>query len=51
VDEGQAWAYRHFTDQYVKGEEKARRKRKGLWKDSQPMAPWEWRQKMRYSAY
>jgi endonuclease YncB( thermonuclease family) len=49
VSEGLAWAYRQYLDgayvsEYIGAEEQARRIRKGLWRDNNPLPPWEFRQ-------
>lgn len=49
VSEGMAWAYRQYlkgayTSEYIDAEEQARRRRKGLWRDNNPLPPWEFRQ-------
>jgi len=46
--EGMAWAYRHFlqgayASEYIGAEELARSRRAGLWRDSNPLPPWEFR--------
>jgi endonuclease YncB( thermonuclease family) len=45
VRKGYAWAYRYYLkDQtYILLEELAKEDRKGLWKDKNPVAPWDWR--------
>ena len=45
VRQGMAWAFtRYQTDPEIKRlEEGARAARVGLWRDSAPQAPWEWR--------
>jgi micrococcal nuclease len=48
VAEGWAWAYRQYLDrphasEYITAEEQARSKRLGLWRDSNPQPPWEFR--------
>lgn len=48
VSEGLAWAYRKYLDgayasEYIGGENQARRKRVGLWHDSNPQPPWDFR--------
>jgi endonuclease YncB( thermonuclease family) len=51
VDAGLAWAYREYLDElapadrrlFLKAEERARRDGLGLWRDRNPMPPWEWR--------
>jgi len=50
VEEGMAWAYRRFligpdASRYINLEEKARRTRRGLWRDRNPQPPWEFRRK------
>jgi endonuclease YncB( thermonuclease family) len=45
VRAGLAWAYtRYLTDPQIRAMEVvARRERRGLWADAQPVPPWEWR--------
>lgn len=48
IRNGWAWAYRQylrepFAAPYIAAEEAARRERRGLWADSNPTAPWNWR--------
>ena len=48
VSEGWAWAYRQYLDrphasEYIEAEEKARGKRLGLWAQTNPQPPWEFR--------
>ncbi len=48
VDEGLAWAYRRYLDtpyasDYIAAEDRARRLRRGLWRDRNPIPPWEFR--------
>jgi endonuclease YncB( thermonuclease family) len=52
VDAGMAWAYiRHLTDPAIaSGERAARAERRGLWQDTNPIAPWLWRQAKRTDA-
>ncbi|MDA8428103.1 MAG: thermonuclease family protein [Geobacteraceae bacterium] len=52
VSEGWAWAYRQYLDrphasEYIDAEEQARRNRLGLWKQSNPQPPWEFRKQLR----
>ena len=52
VKQGYAWAYvkhlkRPYTSEYVEAENDARTKRLGLWKDNNPMPPWEFRKMQR----
>jgi endonuclease YncB( thermonuclease family) len=49
VAEGLAWAYRQYLEgsyasDYLRLEEQARRRRMGLWQQSNPQPPWEFRQ-------
>lgn len=48
VAEGMAWAYRHFlqgayASEYIGAEEGARSHRTGIWRDTNPLPPWEFR--------
>jgi len=51
VREGMCWWYRHYAHEqspadrvlYEDAEAKARGKRLGLWRDRNPVPPWEWR--------
>lgn len=48
VAEGLAWAYRQYLEgsyasEYLRLEEQARRRRMGLWQQSNPLPPWEFR--------
>jgi endonuclease YncB( thermonuclease family) len=48
VKRGYAWAFvrfarRHYASQYIEAEKHARDKRIGLWKDANPIPPWEFR--------
>ena len=45
VENGYAWAYRKFSKKYTPQESKAKSQRLGLWRDKEPIPPWEWRQK------
>lgn len=54
VEEGWAWAYRQYLDRayssdYINAEEEARSRRLGLWKNSNPQPPWEFRKALRVS--
>ncbi|HEV8513969.1 MAG TPA: thermonuclease family protein [Cyclobacteriaceae bacterium] len=44
---GFAWHYKQYdkNDKWQQMEDEARQSRKGLWVDSQPMAPWDYRHK------
>ncbi|WP_421955254.1 thermonuclease family protein [Polaromonas sp.] len=51
VRSGVAWHYKEYASEqsvadralYITAEEKARTSRLGLWRDNNPMPPWEWR--------
>lgn len=48
VSEGMSWAYRQFlsgphASRYIALEEQARRQHRGLWRDTNPQPPWEFR--------
>ena len=49
VSEGLAWSYRQYlrgpyASEYIQAEERARSLHKGLWRDANPIPPWEFRQ-------
>ena len=46
---GLVWHYTQYdkNPQWTRLQEEARRARKGLWQDPNPVAPWEWRQQQR----
>ena len=46
VEEGHAWYYKDYAPdehEFAQAEEAARQKRLGIWKESSPQPPWEWR--------
>ena len=48
VESGYAWAYMQYVDkpyasEFYNAEQQSRKERKGLWKQSNPIPPWEWR--------
>ena len=48
IKSGHAWAYTEFLDrpyasEFYEAEKEARKKRLGLWKQLNPLPPWEWR--------
>lgn len=48
VSEGLAWAYRQYlqgtyASEYIGAESRARSRRTGLWRESNPQPPWEFR--------
>ena len=48
VEEGMAWAYRQYLQgpyesEYINSETKARSRRAGVWRESNPQPPWEFR--------
>jgi micrococcal nuclease len=55
VAEGMAWAYRHYLEgayasEYIGAENRARSRRAGLWRDANPLPPWEFRQAVKHGA-
>ncbi|MEM6852921.1 MAG: thermonuclease family protein [Planctomycetota bacterium] len=49
VAAGMAWHYVAYSDdeELAEAEAEARKKRRGLWRDDDPMPPWEWRKRER----
>ena len=53
VRDGMCWWYRKYANEqspvdrglYEAAETAARNKRKGLWVDPEPVAPWDWRRR------
>jgi micrococcal nuclease len=47
VEEGLAWHYRRYSNDryYQQLELEARAKKRGVWSDPKPIAPWDWRRK------
>lgn len=45
VENGYAWAYRKFSKKYTPQESKAKKQGLGLWRDKEPIPPWEWRKR------
>ena len=45
VASGYAWAYRKFSKKYTPQESQAKKQRLGLWRDKEPIPPWEWRKR------
>lgn len=43
VENGLAWAYRHYTQKFVPLEKQARQAKRGLWQNDNPIPPWEFR--------
>lgn len=43
VANGYAWAYRKFSKKYTAQESQAKKQGLGLWRDKEPIPPWEWR--------
>lgn len=55
VSEGMAWAYRQYlagpyVSEYLGSEEVARSRHKGLWRDANPLPPWEFRRALKGGA-
>jgi micrococcal nuclease len=53
VSEGMAWHYVKYSDDeaFTLLESEAKKSRKGLWSDTNPVAPWEYRQRKRKSSH
>lgn len=55
VQQGHAWAYRHYTtdERYCHWEDDARQAQRGLWRlpASTRIAPWDWRRRARDPAF
>jgi len=49
VQKGYAWAYRHYSDAYVRDENRARKLRLGLWQDKNPVEPYLFRKNRKKS--
>ena len=52
VREGYAWAYRHYLDyydavEYTSAEDQAKLAKRGLWQQSNPQPPWEFRKSLK----
>lgn len=47
VQEGWAWHYKQFSksSEYAEAEKAAKKKKLGLWQDTNPIPPWEFRKK------
>lgn len=45
VENGYAWAYRKFSKKYTAHESQAKKQDLGLWRDKEPIPPWEWRKR------
>jgi endonuclease YncB( thermonuclease family) len=47
VKRGMAWVYLQYSrdPMLLAAESEARRARTGLWRDREPVAPWEWRKR------
>ena len=46
VENGYAWAYRKFSKKYTAQESRAKKQGLGLWRDKEPIPPWEWRKRL-----
>ena len=52
VKRGYAWAYREYlkrphASEYIEAENEARSEKLGLWKDNNPIPPWEFRKRLK----
>ena len=45
VERGMAWAYKSTTRELKAAEAEARQAKRGLWRDKNPVPPWEFRAK------
>ena len=47
IESGMAWHYSYYdnTPAYIKAQKRARQDKKGLWKDKNPINPYQWRKK------
>jgi len=45
VERGLAWAYVYFTREYEEEEKEAKKERRGLWTDPNPVNPYDFRKK------
>jgi len=53
LNRGMAWHYKRYADEqtpndrsrYANAEEAAQKSRLGLWSDTSPVPPWEWRKR------
>jgi len=50
VQKGYAWAYRHYSEAYVRDENRARKLRIGLWQDKNPVEPYQFRKNRKKSS-
>ncbi len=56
LNAGYAWQYgkyckKQFCGAWLKYQNKAKAAKKGLWRDKQPTAPWDWRKAKRNTSY
>jgi endonuclease YncB( thermonuclease family) len=51
VRQGMAWVFRRYSKDagLIQLEAEAREQRRGLWRDSEPVPPWEWRKQKKGS--
>jgi endonuclease YncB( thermonuclease family) len=52
IDDGMAWAYRQYLQtpyesEYIGSENRARSRRAGIWRESNPVPPWEFRSRLK----
>ena len=52
IGDGMAWAYRRYLQppyesDYIRSETRARSQRLGLWKETAPLSPWEFRKSLK----
>ena len=53
VSQGWAWHYRHYSEEaaIAAAEREARRRKLGLWRDPNPIPPWDWRRRERDAGF
>lgn len=51
VEGGLAWHFKEYNNQqrFADAEQQARNNKKGLWDDSKPVPPWEFRDRKKYA--
>lgn len=49
IEQGYAWVspFVQSNPEYIKAEQEARKAKRGLWADPNPIPPWEWREKQK----
>ncbi|CAM4039681.1 thermonuclease family protein [Campylobacter armoricus] len=47
VKNGFAWAYEYYSDLYLNEQKQAKKDKKGLWEDENPIEPYKWRKQIK----